>query len=97
MYASIKTKVQSNGEILEPFLSFLGVRQGEGLSPFLSAIFINDLENVMEEQGFDLIVIEGDCRLNTVLKLFIIFYADDTPILAETSDQLQKGLIILDE
>ena len=57
MHASIKTKVQSNGGISEPFLSFSGVRQGESLSPFLFAIFINDLENFMEEQGFDPIVI----------------------------------------
>ena len=78
MYASIKAKVQSNVGISKLFLSFSGVRQGESLSPFLFAIFINDLEKFMEEKGFDPIEIGGDCRLNNLLKLFIILYADNT-------------------
>ena len=41
MYSNVKTSVFSDGEKSKQFDSVLGVRQGECLSPFLFAIYIN--------------------------------------------------------
>ena len=41
----MKTKVFNNCEKSESFECKLGVRQGECLSPFLLAMYINDLES----------------------------------------------------
>ena len=47
MYRKVKTNVFSNGIKSPPFCSSLGVRQGECLSPFLLAIYVNGLENYL--------------------------------------------------
>ena len=44
MYDNIKSCINVNGSISEFFISNSGVRQGENLSPFLFALFINDIE-----------------------------------------------------
>ena len=44
MYRCVKTKVFVNGECSESFDCKLGVRQGECLSPFLFAMYVNDME-----------------------------------------------------
>ena len=44
MYENIKSRVKCNNEISDDFSCFLGVRQGECLSPLLSAMFVNDIE-----------------------------------------------------
>ena len=44
MYDNIQTRVFCDGEKSEPFYCQLGVRQGECLSRFLFAMYINDLE-----------------------------------------------------
>merc|ERR1712030_58757 len=44
MYKGIKSCISHDGNISDYFVSFNGVRQGENLSPFLFALFINDIE-----------------------------------------------------
>ena len=43
MYYVVKTQIFFQGEKSEPFLSLLGMRQGDCLSLFLFAMYINDL------------------------------------------------------
>ena len=65
MYSSMKTKVFSNGIISDPFLSYLGVRQGECLSPLLFSMYINDLENCLSSPNAGITI--GHVRLLLLL------------------------------
>ena len=77
------------------FSSEMGVRQGENLSPFLFAVFLNDLEQFMEDKnitGLESISSELEAQLEIYLKMFALLYADDTVLMSETSDGLQTLL-----
>lgn len=88
MYSNIKSRVKFDNIISDEFSSFLGVRQGECLSPFLFSMYLNDLENDFIQNGADGFDIG-------MLKLYLLLYADDIVIFAETSQGLQDGLDIL--
>ena len=45
MYNNIKSCVCVNGCFSDYFMPTLGVRQGENISPFLFAIYLNDLDS----------------------------------------------------
>ena len=62
-----------------------GVRQGECLPPLLFSMFLNDLEEEFIINGIDSI----DFGL---IKLFILFYADEIVIFSSFSKGLQYGL-----
>ena len=47
MYNNIKSCVSHDGQLSDYFISVNGVRQGENLSPFLFALFINDIEKFL--------------------------------------------------
>ena len=47
MYSKIRSCVMVNGVLSEYFVSFIGLRQGENLSPILFSLFINDLEEYL--------------------------------------------------
>lgn len=95
MYQNIKTRVKLGNEFSEYFISHTGVKQGENLSPFLFSLFLNDLESFFEENN-----VEPLCNttklceesIQMYIKLFLILYADDTALMAESSDGLQKTL-----
>lgn len=93
MYQEIKSCVLVNGERSPFFECTIGVRQGENLSPFLFAIYLNDLESHLRINNVNGI----DCTLRTdeifmFFKLFVLLYADDTVLFAETSNDLQHAL-----
>jgi hypothetical protein len=67
----------------------VGVRQSENLSPFFFAVFLNDLEQFMEDKnitGLESISSELEAQLEIYLKRFALLYADDTVLMSETSD-----------
>lgn len=74
--------------VSEGFESKLGVRQGECLSPFLFAMYLNDLEEVYIQKGCDGIDIG-------LIKLFLLLYADDIILFAASAEELQMSLDIL--
>ena len=82
MYKTVKTSVFMNGESSEQFECKLGVRQGECLSPFLFAMYINDMESKLAE-GNDGISIDD-------MRLLLLFYADDCVLFSETPEGLQS-------
>ena len=93
MYQEIKSCVLVNGKRSPFFECSIGVRQGENLSPFLFAIYLNDLESFLRTNNVNGI----DCTLRMdeifmFFKLFVLLYADDTVLFAETSDDLQHAL-----
>ena len=84
----MKSKVKFNNEKGKECTCHAGVRQGECLTPFLFAMFVNDLENeliVKGTEGFNL----------EFIKIFLKMYADDIILFSETEDGLQNGLNIL--
>ena len=95
MYRGIKSKISMNGMSSNFFCCNVGVRQGENLSPFLFSIYINDLEEFLTDKnvdGLQSISSSIENELFLYLKLSVLFYADDTVIMAETANDLQKGL-----
>ena len=100
LYYKAKSCVRSNNNdnFSTLFSSNVGVRQGENLSPVLFALYINDLKeslvsgleglkhvaNLAEEQNFD--------DFEVFVKLFLLLYADDTVILAESEKEMQIAL-----
>jgi hypothetical protein len=69
-----------------------GVRQQENLSPFLFSLFLNDIDTFLENEnitGLQTISDEIENNLDIYLKLFILLYAEDTVLLAETANDLQ--------
>ena len=88
IYANVKSKVRLMNETSVDFECSLGVRQGECLSPFLFAMYLNDLEEEFHRMGADGIDVH-------MLKLFILLYADDIVIFANSAEGLQRNLDIL--
>ena len=84
MYKSVKSKVFIDGDKSESFNCKLGVRQGECLSPFLFAIYVNDLEEKLSNSAVGVSFAD--------IKILLLFYADDLVIFSETAQGLQEGL-----
>ena len=68
----------------EWFVTLLGVRQGDSLSPTLFSIFINDLAQGLKELGLG-IEVENE-------KISILLYADDVAILSDNEQDMQVML-----
>ena len=89
MYDQVKSRVQNNIELSDCFDCHRGVRQGEILSPFLFSMYVNDLEDTLSLHGADCVNIES-------LKLFLLMYADDIVIFAESPEGMQNNSNILE-
>ncbi len=99
MYYNAKSCVKLNGQTSDLFNCNIGVRQGENLSPLLFAIYLNDLELFLSKHYKGLEDIKNDINnylsdddVEIFLRLYILLYADDTILLAENPEDLQKGL-----
>ena len=98
MYENVKSCIMLNGVKSDFFDCNIGVRQGENLSPFLFCVFLNDLETFLSDSG-TVNGVECTTQINAdtaflYLKLFVLLYADDTVILAESADDLKSALRI---
>ena len=85
IYNNVKSRVKHNGCLGEPFSSHIGVRQGECLSPFLFATYLNDLETEPATEGLAGIDIG-------LINTYLIMYADDIILQGKTPNELQKAL-----
>ena len=95
MYKDVKSCVMYNNKKSNFFDCEMGVRQGENLSPFLFAVFLNDLQNFLEQENVSgLREISGilEDKFNIFLKLFVLLYADDTVLMSESKEGLQDIL-----
>ena len=89
IYTSVKSRMKNNNILSESFSCSIGVRQGECLSPFLFAMYVNDLEQELSEKGVNGIDIG-------MVQLLLLLYADDIVIFAKSAEELQKSLDILE-
>ena len=86
-------------QLSDYFACNLGVRQGENLSPLLFAVYLNDFELYISKfyeglSSFSSAVKHclSNADIEVFLKLFILLYADDTVVMAESADQLNLAL-----
>ena len=97
MYQQIKSCVKLNNFTSPLFSCNIGVRQGENLSPFLFALYINDLESFLHENnvhGLSVVNSIVEKELGLYIKLLVLLYADDTLLLAENQQALEHSLDI---
>ena len=74
MYQDIRSCVAVNGECSQFFNSYIGVRQGENLSPMLFYIFVNDLEKYLIENDCEQLSF-NDVEIANFLKITVLLYA----------------------
>ena len=93
LYQKTNACVRVNGEISDIFDCNIGVRQGDNLSPLQFIIFLNDFNTFMQS-GFEGIRLTPDqnSNLRTLLKLYSLLYADDTILLSQTEEDMQRAL-----
>ena len=104
LYKNTKACVKFNNKISQSFDCNIGVRQGDNLSPLLFALFINDFEKFLSEKYNGLRTLNNIYRnvstndeILTYLRLYVLLYADDTIIMAESPNELQLALNALSE
>ena len=85
MYASVKSCVRVNGSLSNFFDSYMGVKQGESLSPLLFILFINDMNEALSNGTFDTVTIDE-------LQIFLLLFADDTVLFSYSKEGLQALL-----
>ena len=101
MYQDTKACIKLNNKLSNSFVCNIGVRQGDNLSPLLFALFINDFEKHLSDSRsynglnslnnlFSDATLDDD--LEIFLKLYILLYADDTIVMAESEGELQEAL-----
>ena len=90
IYSCVKSRVKHDNTLSDPFTCNIGVRQGECLSPFLFAMYVNDLEAELTVKGVAGIDI-GSINLN------ILLYADDIILFGKNPDDLQNALNVLED
>ena len=83
MYAKTKSCIKKDNLISGYFPSNIGVRQGDNISPLLSALFINDFKHNIAST-YHQFNIADSCypTLNDngilLIKMFVLLYADNT-------------------
>ena len=98
MYFKAKSCVKANGSTSSFFEILTGVRQGENLSPTLFAMFLNDFRDFLAQGCKGLEQLGGYMQdLGEFARLYVLLYADDTVLLAESADDLQASLTRLKE
>ena len=80
----------------------MGVRQGDNLSPLLFSLFLNDLHSFLKSSQVNLQMVHSladDVEENFVmfLKLYLLLYADDAVLLAESPGDLQRSICAMEE
>ncbi len=73
------------GEHSEYFDGSLGVRQGDGLSPTLFNIFVNDLQTLFNSE-------DSNPAIYGNINIGCLIYADDLVILTESESGMQRSL-----
>ena len=91
MHGSIKSCVKiSPNTVTAPFPCNKGIRQGDGLSPVLFSLYMNDIPNLQTDKKCLGIKLE-DQNINCLM------YADDLTLISTSANDLQHSLDVLEE
>ena len=95
LYLKAKSCVSSNESVSTLFPCQVGVGQGGNLSPFLFSIYLSDPKEFLSRKCDCFNFIQNmatefvdDAEVVVFLKIYLLLYADDTVILAETPNDL---------
>ena len=99
MYEQAKSCIKLTGNCSQLFKTNVRVRRGVNLSPLLFSIFLNDLNDFLQrayngmEHVADLVQQAfGNVEIIIYFKLYILLYADDAVLFAESKEELQAAL-----
>ena len=87
MYRKSELCVRINNKITPTFKSFVGVKQGDVLSPNLFKLFLNDLPEIFKNAS-------GSVNVNNN-RVDCLMYADDIVFYSETQEGLQERMDLL--
>jgi hypothetical protein len=88
MYSKLKSSVKHDGNFSEFFSCNIGLMQGESLSPFVCAMYGNDIEIELNKQGCQSYELK-------MLNLYLLMYADDTVLFSENVQELQNMINVV--
>ena len=94
MYSNTKSYIKYNNLKSTAFIANTGIKQGCNLSCLIFAVYLNDLEETMENSNCTGITIHDRNNNQIMLQLFTLLYADDTIIMAHTECDLQYSLYV---
>ena len=100
MYQNIRSRIVYNNAASDFFDCNNGVRQLENLSPFLFSMYLNDLEQFLNDRnvnGLTSITEDFESELDIYLKLFVLLYADDTVIMSESKEDMLNQLTVFND
>ena len=92
MYDYIKSCVSLNGNMSELFSCQIGLREGDNLSPILFSFYLNDLKDHLMTYSEGISLKHDAYGIEQLFHLFLIMYADDTVLFADTRAKLQHIL-----
>ena len=94
MYKKAKSCVKQFTKVSGIFPCNIGVRQGDNLSPLLFSIFLNDFAVTLSEKCNGLTTLNELTLeyLELFINLYVLLYADDTLVLAESPEELQLAM-----
>ena len=99
LYENAKSCIRKSNKLSHFFSCNVGVRQGENLSPLLFAIYLNDFEYSISRKykglsfaSSEINRILSDEDVELFVRMYVLLYADDTVVMAESAEQLQAAL-----
>ena len=98
MYENAKSCVKQQTLKSGIFACNMGVRQGENLSPLLFSIFLNDFGETLSEKYNGLTELNSLSRIletediEFLINMYVLLYADDTLVFAESPEELQTAM-----
>ena len=99
LYQNVKSCVTKICQKSDYFACNVGVRQFENLPPFSFSLFINDIEQYLEDNGVESLAMINEVSfevLDIYLKIFLLLYAD-TVLMSENVDGMQTMLNVFSE